>query len=127
MAAIGELVRLTSGQWMARPPLRCPRGHTLRPGRMLVCFKPVDTPGEAYETEIETLSLEPQPDGTYRGTTTRTIQTNECGTQGNVHVVPFVVWRTGPVPPGVVADPPTMSALPQPTSAQQTPGPTPGR
>lgn len=91
------------------------------------CFKPVDTPGEAYETEIETLSLEPQPDGTYRGTTTRTIQANECGTQGNVHVVPFVVWRTGPVPPGVVADPPTMSALPQPTSAQQTPGPTPGR
>jgi hypothetical protein len=36
MAAIGELVRSTSGQWMARPPLRCRRGHTLRPGRMLV-------------------------------------------------------------------------------------------
>jgi hypothetical protein len=36
MAAIGELVRSTSGQWMARPPLRCPHGHPLRPGRMLV-------------------------------------------------------------------------------------------
>src|SRR3984957_1274116 len=35
MAAIGELVRSTSGQWMARPPLRCPRGHTLRAGRVL--------------------------------------------------------------------------------------------
>ena len=36
MAAVGELVRSTSGQWMVRPPLRCPRGHPLRPGRMLV-------------------------------------------------------------------------------------------
>jgi hypothetical protein len=36
MAAVGELVRSTSGQWMDRPPLRCPRGHALRPGRMLV-------------------------------------------------------------------------------------------
>jgi len=36
MPAVGELVRSTSGQWMVRPPLRCPRGHPLRPGRMLV-------------------------------------------------------------------------------------------
>jgi hypothetical protein len=36
MAAVGELVRSTTGQWIARPPLPCPRGHTLRPGRMLV-------------------------------------------------------------------------------------------
>jgi hypothetical protein len=36
MAAVGELVRSTSGAWMVRPPLRCPRGHPLRPGRMLV-------------------------------------------------------------------------------------------
>src|SRR5262249_2892165 len=26
-------MRSASGQWMVRPPLRCPRGHTLRPGR----------------------------------------------------------------------------------------------
>jgi hypothetical protein len=31
MAAIGELVRSTSGQWMVRPPMHCPRGHRLRP------------------------------------------------------------------------------------------------
>jgi hypothetical protein len=36
MAGVGELVRSTTGQWIARPPLRCPRGHVLRPGRMLV-------------------------------------------------------------------------------------------
>jgi integrase len=36
MAAVGELVQSTSGQWTARPPLRCPSGHLLRPGRMLV-------------------------------------------------------------------------------------------
>src|SRR5271165_5545173 len=31
VAAVGELARSTSGQWIARPPLRCPRGHPLRP------------------------------------------------------------------------------------------------
>jgi len=30
--AVGELVRCTNGAWMVRPPLRCPRGHSLRPG-----------------------------------------------------------------------------------------------
>jgi hypothetical protein len=36
MPAVGELVRSTTGQWMVRPPLRCPRGHRLRPGHVLV-------------------------------------------------------------------------------------------
>ena len=27
MAGVGELVRSTTGQWIARPPLRCSRGH----------------------------------------------------------------------------------------------------
>jgi hypothetical protein len=36
MAAVGELVRSTTGDWIARPPLRCPRGHPLQPGRVLV-------------------------------------------------------------------------------------------
>ena len=27
MAAVGELVRSTTGQWIARPPQHCPRGH----------------------------------------------------------------------------------------------------
>ena len=36
MPAIGELVRSTTGQWMVKPPLHCPRGHRLRPGHTLV-------------------------------------------------------------------------------------------
>jgi hypothetical protein len=36
MAAVGELVRSTTGAWMVRPPQHCPRGHPLRPGRVLV-------------------------------------------------------------------------------------------
>jgi hypothetical protein len=36
VAAVGEFVQSTTGQWMIRPPLRCPRGHTLQPGRLLV-------------------------------------------------------------------------------------------
>jgi len=34
MAAVGELVRSTTGQWIARPPLRCPRGHQRRHQRV---------------------------------------------------------------------------------------------
>jgi hypothetical protein len=36
MAGVGELVRSTTGQWMVKPPLHCPRGHPLRPGHTLV-------------------------------------------------------------------------------------------
>src|SRR6476660_4725461 len=31
MAAVGELVRSTSGAWITRPPARCPSGHALGP------------------------------------------------------------------------------------------------
>jgi serine/threonine protein kinase, bacterial len=51
-------------------------------------------------------SLDPQPDGTLRGTKTGTALTNECGFQGQVAVAPVVASRTGDVPAGVtVADP----------------------
>jgi hypothetical protein len=36
MAAVDELVQSTTGQWMVRPPLHCPRGHRLRTGHVLV-------------------------------------------------------------------------------------------
>ena len=72
---------------------------------------------EHYQTTIQTLSFEPQPNSTYRGTDMLTTQTNECGEQGQVTVFPFVAWRTGPAPLGVVADPPTTT---QPTTAQPT-------
>ena len=61
-----------------------------------------------YEPSTETLSLEPQPDGTYRGTNTWELsEPGECGGQRATLAVPFVASRTGPPPVGVVADPPT--------------------
>jgi len=78
-------------------------------------------PGMYNETSLETMSFEPQPDGSYRGTTAWTIQTNECGLQGTAYVVPFAAWRTGPPPAGVVADPPsTVTAAPTTATAAPT-------
>ena len=72
---------------------------------------------EHYQTTTQALSFEPQPNSTYRGTDILTTQTNECGEQGQVTVFPFVAWRTGSTPPGVVADPPTATQL---TATQPT-------
>ena len=36
MPAVGDLVRPTEGAWMVLPPRRCPQGHSLGPGRVLV-------------------------------------------------------------------------------------------
>jgi hypothetical protein len=33
---IGDLVRSTTGQWIIRPPTRCPNGHRLGAGQVLV-------------------------------------------------------------------------------------------
>jgi serine/threonine protein kinase, bacterial len=74
-------------------------------------------------TVILTWSLEPQPDGTLRGTKTGTALTNECGVQGQVAVAPVALTRTGDVPNGVtVADPATATVAP-PTAAPHVPGP----
>jgi hypothetical protein len=45
MPAVGELVRCTDGSWMIRPPERCPRGHRLGAGRVLVGHQPCSCPG----------------------------------------------------------------------------------
>jgi serine/threonine protein kinase, bacterial len=51
-------------------------------------------------------SLEPEPDGTLRGTSTIAVLTNECGNGGTVFQSPVVATRTGDVAPTVtVADP----------------------
>ena len=76
-----------------------------------------DSGAEHYQTTVQTLSFEPQPNGTYRGTDMLTTKTNECGEQGQLTVFPFVASRTGPAPPGVVADPPTNT---QPATTQPT-------
>src|ERR1700760_3513739 len=36
MVAVGELVRFPSNRSVLAPPIRCPRGHLMRPERMLV-------------------------------------------------------------------------------------------
>jgi hypothetical protein len=33
---LGELVQTTAGKWITHPPSRCPNGHTLGPGEVLV-------------------------------------------------------------------------------------------
>jgi hypothetical protein len=45
MPAVGELVRCTDGRWMVRPPERCPRGHQLGAGRVLVGHQPCSCRG----------------------------------------------------------------------------------
>jgi serine/threonine protein kinase, bacterial len=51
-------------------------------------------------------SWTPQPDGTLQGVQTATVQTDVCGSRGEVYQVPFVATRIGAVPPGTaVADP----------------------
>jgi hypothetical protein len=36
VTVLGELVRTTDGKWMTHPPTRCPNGHILGPGQVLV-------------------------------------------------------------------------------------------
>ena len=33
---LGELVQTTAGKWVTHPPTRCPNGHRLGPGEVLV-------------------------------------------------------------------------------------------
>ena len=71
------------------------------------------------DDETRLWSLEPQPDGTLRGTEIGTILSNECGNQGTAYRTPFVATRTGDVAPSViVADPALFVA---PTAPASTP------
>jgi serine/threonine-protein kinase len=100
--AVNYVMDWNNGQWQGRD-----RTYQTR------CYIAGDSSSaEHYQTTTQTMSFEPQPNGTYSGTDRLTTQTNECG-EGHVAAIPFVAWRTGPQPPGVVADPPTQSAQPQ--------------
>jgi hypothetical protein len=39
VARVGDLIQTTAGKWIIQPPIHCPNGHTLTPGRMLVGFQ----------------------------------------------------------------------------------------
>ena len=36
---LGELVQTTAGKWITHPPTRCPNGHNLGPGEVLVGYE----------------------------------------------------------------------------------------
>jgi serine/threonine-protein kinase len=96
-----HVLQFTDSHWQDTPslmdPSRCDTGYT-GPGKNLG--------GDAADISAVNWSLEPQTDGTLRGTVTSTVITNECGSQGNVYRTPIVATRNGEVPPAVVlADP----------------------
>lgn len=45
MNAVGEQVPSTEGGWIVRPPTRCPAGHDIGPGRVLVGHQPCSCRG----------------------------------------------------------------------------------
>jgi serine/threonine protein kinase, bacterial len=90
-----DVVQFTGGSWQDTPylqdPTPCPTGT-----------------GKGAETQTASWSLQPQPDGTLRGTQTVTILTNECGFQRYVYKTPLVATRVGDVPPAVILADPTL-------------------
>ena len=82
--------------------------------------------GDDHEQLSTFWSLRPAPNGGYSGILTNTVMSDECWNQGDVYEQFFTLSRTGAVPPGVVADPPTDdSGLPPapvpPTQAHTAP------
>jgi hypothetical protein len=97
---VAHVLHFADGHWQDSPYLHPPeqcRG----------------TSGTVADSSTLSWSLEPQPDGTLRGTATETVLTNECANQGTVYRTPVVATRTGDVPPSVtVADPALFEAPP---------------
>jgi serine/threonine protein kinase, bacterial len=107
--------RFVDGHWQSAPVRR-----QLDQPR---CLGPDDQVVAGANTVMLSWSMEPQPDGTLRGTKTGTALTNECGLQGQVALAPVVATRTGDVPTGVtIADPATVTIAPS-TPAPHVAGP----
>lgn len=107
-----HVLHFVDGHWQAAPV----QGQIQQPR----CLGANEKVVAGAETEAFTWSLDPQPDGTLRGVASETVLTNECAGQGTLVQTPFVLTRTGDVPPGVaVADPATVTGAP----ATSTPAP----
>ena len=90
-SGLADVVQFIDGSWTDTPSLLNP--------------VPCDS-GNSTEMSTSGWSFRPQADGTLRGVATDTVITDECGRQGYVYKTPFVVTRSGDVPPSVVlADP----------------------
>jgi hypothetical protein len=50
-----EIVHCTDGRWMVRPPERCPRGHRLGAGRVLVAHQPCSTRCGGHDLEVRSM------------------------------------------------------------------------
>lgn len=56
---------------------------------------------EASSVESFTMSLDPLPDGSFRGSLTMRTETNECGDMGSAVITPVALTRVGPLPEGL--------------------------
>ena len=88
-----SVLRFVNGRWQSSPTLLAPQ--------------PCGT-GIGEDSETSSFSLEPQPDGSLRGTATKTVLTDECGEQGRVSTMSIVATRVGDVPLSVVLADPTL-------------------
>jgi serine/threonine protein kinase, bacterial len=107
--------RFADGHWQSAPVQR-----QLEQPR---CLGPDSQVVAGTTTVTLTWSMEPQADGTLRGTKTGTGLTNDCGLQGQVAVAPVVATRVSDVPAGVtIANPATATSAP-PAPAPHVAGP----
>jgi serine/threonine-protein kinase len=85
-----RVLEFTDGHWQNSPDLGSLKCNT----------------GNDSQIQTDSWSLQPQADGTMRGTETATELTNECGFKGGIYKTPIVLTRIGDVPPNVIlADP----------------------
>jgi hypothetical protein len=68
-------------------------------------------------------SWTPQPDGTFQGVQTATVQTDVCGSEGVAYQVPFVATRIADVPSAVTVADPASANEPAPPPAAPPPPP----
>jgi serine/threonine-protein kinase len=108
--------RFVNGHWQAAPYRR----QSPFPSPCLGANGDVVATGE--NSLVETLLMDPKPDGRLQGVQTYTTVSNECGSQGQVPAAPFVAKRTGDLPLGVsVADPATVATSPATSTSTYSP------
>lgn len=79
------------------------------------------TKKKGENTIVPVWQLQPQSDGSFRGTSTATVVTSECGLQGAVYETPFTATRVGDIAVDIAIPDPTVDELP--TAPEAVPGP----